>query len=196
MDELITKISKLFKKHGIKSVTMDDIAREFSISKKTLYQNFKNKNEVIEKIAQLEFKCELEDLENICHSHANAIEQLLALSKYLANKLNNFNPSLTYDLTKYYPLIWKKFNKKRKKQISSLINQNIQTGIEQDFYHKNIKSDIITDFYMFKFDINGFESYNGLKENFDEIFNTLFVCHVRGISNNKGIKYIEKLFIV
>jgi len=196
MDKLKIKISQLFKKYGIKSVTMDDIAREFGISKKTLYQHFKNKNDVIEKIAQLEFKTELEDLKNICHSHSNAIEQLLALSKYLANKLHNLNLSLTYDLSKYYPLIWEEFITKRTKQISSLINQNIQTGIEQGYYQKKTKSDIITAIYMFNFVINGFESYNGLKENFDEIFNTLFVYHVRGIANNKGIKYIEKQFSV
>ena len=53
MDKLITKISTLFKKYGIKSITMDDIAREFGISKKSLYEHFKNKNDVIEKIAQM-----------------------------------------------------------------------------------------------------------------------------------------------
>jgi AcrR family transcriptional regulator len=196
MDELVTKISKLFKKYGIKSVTMDDIARKFGISKKTLYKNFKNKNEVIEKFVQLEFNTEVNDLEKICHSHSNAIEQFLALNKYLANKLYNLNLALTYDLSKYYPLIWEEFNTKIRKQISSLINQNIQIGIEQGFYHKNIRSDIITAFYMFKFDINAFESYDGLKENIDEIFNTLFVYQVRGIANSKGIKYIEEQFSV
>ena len=114
MHELIIKISNIFKKYGVKSVTMDDIAHELGISKKTLYQHFENKNDIINKVAQYEMKNECDELAKLCTLHSNAIEQLLMISKHIISKLYNLNPLLTYSMNKYYPLIWEKFLRQRK----------------------------------------------------------------------------------
>jgi TetR/AcrR family transcriptional regulator, cholesterol catabolism regulator len=98
MDELINEISNLFKKYGIKSVSMDDVAKEFGISKKTLYQHFENRDEIVYRVAQYELKNEYEELQKLIGLYSNAIDQLLNISKYLLGKLQNLNPSLTYDM--------------------------------------------------------------------------------------------------
>jgi TetR/AcrR family transcriptional regulator, cholesterol catabolism regulator len=195
MNELISKISNLFNKYGIKSITMDDIARELGISKKTLYQHFENKNDIINKVAQYEIKSEHDELAKLCTLHSNAIDQLLMISKHIISKLYNLNPSLTYSMNKYYPLIWENFLKQRKEYILTLLKQNFQTGMEQGIYLEDINIDIITVFRFFLLDIKGFEIYKeGLNGDYDKMFNALFMFHIRGIANNKGIKYLEDLF--
>jgi TetR/AcrR family transcriptional regulator, cholesterol catabolism regulator len=196
MNELISKISNLFNKYGIKSITMDDIARELGKSKKTLYQHFENKNDLINKVAQYEMQSELDELTKLCTLYSNAIDQLFMISKHIISKLYNLNPSLTYSMNKYYPLIWAKFLRQRKEYILPLLKQNFQTGIKQGIYLKNIKIDIITVFHFFFLDIKGFEIYKeGLIVNYDKMLNALFRFHIHGIANNKGIKYLENLFI-
>jgi len=174
---------------------MDDIACELGISKKTLYQHFENKNDVILKVTQYELKSECDELNKICILHSNAIYQILVVSKYLVCKLHNLNSSLTYDMNKYYPQIWEKLNNQRKEYLLALIKRNFQIGMKQGIYQKNLNIDIIAALYTFLLDIKGFEIYNdGLNADFDKIFKTLFIYHIHGIANQEGIEYLEKQF--
>jgi hypothetical protein len=174
---------------------MDDISRELGISKKTLYQHFKNKNDLIYKVTQFELKNECVELDKLCDIHSNAYDQLLIISKYIVRKLHNLNSSLTYGMYKYYPQIWEKLNNQRKEYLLALIKQNFQTGMKQGIYRSNLNSDSITIFYTFLFDIKGFEIYKeGLNSDFDKMFNSLFMYHIWGIANNNGIEYLDKQF--
>lgn len=172
---------------------MDDIARELAISKKTLYQHFENKNDIIEEVTKHEIKTEREEINKLCIAYPNAIDQLLIISKYIVSRLHNINPSVTFNMDKLYPIIWEKMNAQRKEFILSIISQNFQIGVKQGFYRSNLNTDSITVFYTFMLDIKGFEIYKDeLKNDFDKVFNTLFMYHLHGIINNQGIKHIEK----
>jgi len=103
MNDLLENISTLYKKYGVKSVTMDDIAGEFGISKKTLYQHFKNKVDVIDKVAHYEFDKEGEELEKLYQEHKHVIDQLYAVSKFMIEMNFKLTLSLTYSMDKYYP---------------------------------------------------------------------------------------------
>jgi AcrR family transcriptional regulator len=194
-DELISRTSDLFKNYGIKSITMDDIAIEFGISKKTIYKHFENKNDIVYQVAQHELRSEYKVLRKLFKQYSNAIDQLLVTSKYIAGNLRFLNHSLTYDMNKFYPQIWEKLIFQRKKSILNLIKQNLRTGIEQGIYQRNLNIDIIAVFYTSLLDVKGFEIVNdSLNEDFDKMFNTLFMYHIHGIANNVGIKYLEKKF--
>lgn len=192
INELLDKISILFKRYGIKIITMDDIAHELCISKKTLYQYFKNKSDVVEKFARFELKSELDQLKNIYQSQSNPIEQFLTINRYLTDNLRNFNPSLNYDLNKYYPKLCNELSIQRKTQIILIIKQNLHSGVEQGLYLKSINPDIISSFYMMGLEAKVFELYfNEFKENFDEISDTLLIYYIRGIATDIGIKYLQ-----
>lgn len=194
-DELISRISDLFKKYSIKSITMDDIAKELGISKKTLYKHFENKNDIVYQVTQGVLKSEYEGLYKLFKQYSNAIDQLLVTSKYIASNLRFLNPSLTYDMNKYYPHIWEKLISQRRESILNLINQNLKTGIEQGLYQRNLNTNIIAVFYCSLLDVKGFEIVNdSLNEDFDNMFNTLFMYHIHGIANNLGIEYLEKQY--
>lgn len=88
MDELLVKISILFKKYGTRSITMEDIAKELCISKKTLYQHFENKYDIVLKIGNFELENERIELEKQIENQKNEIDQLLIISKFRLNGQN------------------------------------------------------------------------------------------------------------
>jgi len=190
--EIIKKVSELYMKYGIKSVTMDDLARELGISKKTLYQYFKDKDDVVSKVVRQGMENQMGDLCELCKPNSNAIDELLIMSKYLTNKIQKANMSFTYDLQKYYPEVWKWVFESRKEHILKHVKENMKAGIKQGFYRKDLNFDIISAFYIFRLDVQWFELVSSLDFKFEEIFNALFIYHIRGIANNKGIEYLEK----
>lgn len=195
MNEYLPFISNLFKKYGVKSIAMDDISWKLGISKKTLYQHFENKNDIIYKVMEFEIKSEYDELNRLISLHSNAIDQALILSKRILNSLRAINDSVTYDMRKYYPQIWEKLINQRKEYILKIIKLNFQLGIKQGIYRKNLNTNIIAVIYAFRLDLNGLEIYKDrLNTDFDKMFNTLFMLHLRGIANKKGIDYLEEQF--
>jgi len=195
MNNLLDNISTLFKKYGVKSVTMDDIAREFGISKKTLYQHFENKTGVVYKVAHYELNKEIDELENLYESHKHVIDQLYAISKFIVKNNLLLNPSLIYSVEKYYHQLWVEIINRRKDFVLALISKNFKEGIKQGVYRKDINIDIIQIFYAFLLNIKNDIFFNDkTKEKFEDIFNAIFAYHIRGIANNVGIEYLEKQF--
>lgn len=192
MDEIIVSISTLFMKYGIKSVSMDDVSRELGISKKTLYQYFKDKDELVTKVVEHHAELLSGEMFKMVSENANAIEQLLKVSKFVSQYLKNINPSVTYDLKKYYPQIWKNVNLNNRDYIFNQIKQNMINGIKEGLYRSDINIDIITHFYLFRMEMS--QTYEMIVENkysYEEIFNTSFNYHIRGIANKKGLEYLE-----
>lgn len=192
MLEIVKKITDLFMKYGIKSVTMDDVARELGISKKTLYQHFKDKDEVVSKVLEYEKKIQRGALCKLCNSKSNAIDELLIVSKYLSEKFQKISPSFSYDLQKYYPSKCKKLIEERNNHVFKQIKQNMLNGIEQGLYLNNLNLDIISSFYIFRLDNRVADYYTASGFGFNEVFQTLIIYHIRGIANKKGIEYLEK----
>ena len=181
-------------RYGIRSVTMDDIARELSISKKTLYQHFTDKDDLVKKIVESylnEQKCEITRL---CTYDMNAIDILLIISKYLTKQMTEINLSVNYDLQKYYPECWKVVENYRETHMLENIRLNITNGIKQGLYRNDFNIDIIAKGYILRFNpddnIQDWIKNSGLT--FEEVYQTLFIYHIRGIANKKGLEYLEQ----
>jgi len=196
MNDLIENISIRCKKYGVKSVTMDDIAKEFGISKKTLYQDFENKTDVVYKIAHFEFDKEREELEKLCQEHKHIIDQLFVISKFIVKSNLLLSPSLIYSMEKYFHQIWDELINKRREFVLNFIDKNFQEGMNQGIYRSDINLSVVKLFYSFLLNIKSVEFFNDrTKEKFNDTFNTIFIYHIRGIANNVGIEYLEKQFL-
>jgi len=194
MKEIISKVSELYLKYGIKSVTMDDVARELGISKKTLYLHFKDKDELVKKVVDLHLFGMHEDMKNLVPKNVNAIEELLFVSKFITQYFNKINPSVTYDLQKYYPEVWKNIATNRREHIYERIIDNMKRGMKEGLYRQDIHIDIIAHFYLFRMEMSQtFDLIVDHKYSFEEIFNTSFHYHIRGIASKKGIEFLENL---
>lgn len=105
---LIRNSKELFWRYGIKSVTMDDIARELGMSKKTLYQLVSDKTELVSKVVEMELESITHKMECTCQMDCNAITSLFNLYTCMKNLVQNHAPNLNYDLKKYYPDLYKR----------------------------------------------------------------------------------------
>jgi TetR/AcrR family transcriptional regulator, cholesterol catabolism regulator len=192
MKEIIEKVSCLYLKYGIKSVTMDDVARDLGISKKTLYQYFTDKDDLVKKVVDYHMDIQHEKMKEFAMAKLNAIEELLMVSKFIAGFLKSINPSVTYDIQKYYPEIWKNITSNRRDHIYNQIIDNMKRGIKEGFYRKDLNIDIIANFYLLRLDTaTTLDMITENKYPYEEIFNTFFSYHIRGIANQKGIEYLE-----
>ena len=189
---IIEKVGELFKKYGIKSVSMDDIAQQLSISKKTLYQYFKDKADLVTKVVN-SHHCEKDqkflDIEN---SNMNAIDALIEVSKHVIEMLKSINPPILYDLRKYYPELTKELIVNRKEHVLNNIKNNLLKGISEGLYREDINPDVISAIYIKRMDDIIFEDeMQQLNIPQHELFTQLFVYHIRGIVSNKGLMYFE-----
>jgi len=191
--EIIENTLLLFMKLGIKSVTMDDIARHLGISKKTLYKYVEDKDDLVRK--SLGYSSEMENAEmyKLCAKEQNAIDESFEISNYVFKHIRYIHPSIIFDLQKYHPEAWKEFSKAKKEQTNKCYMDNIKKGIKEGLYRKDINSEIVTKFYTSRFEVI-FDPEIFPTDKFDpaEIYLEIFRYHIRGIASEKGIKYLSK----
>jgi AcrR family transcriptional regulator len=197
MDErfknIIGKTLDLFKKYGIRSVSMDDIARELSISKKTIYQYVSNKEDLIAEVLEYEndtLKVLIDNLEN---DEVNAIDALLEVSLFFSKEIRETNPVLSFDLNKYYPELYRKHvNEKREFGYKKIYN-NLLIGKSQGLFREELNPELVARLYVQKIeDVMDPEFLDSAKFSFETVFKVMFENHIRGISNPTGIEYYEK----
>jgi len=192
-DRIIEQSMMLFLRYGIKSITMDDIARELGMSKKTLYQYVDNKADLIENIIRQHIDNEKMALTTIRQYTKDAIEEMLMIAKHVIQLLRETPPSMAYDLQKHYRPSWDMMEKFNHKHIYSVIQENIDKGIEQGIYRADINSDIIAKLYVAKSSFVVDEELFPLSEyNKEILFKEYINYHIHGIASPKGLKLLEK----
>ncbi len=194
MQDIIQKIADIYFRYGIKSVTMDDLARELGISKKTLYLHFNDKKDVVIKVIDHIIKaqkCGISDALN--KPGTNAIDKLMMMTHFFAEHLKNSNASLTYDLQKYYPDVWDEVIEFKREEVYRHIIDNIETGIREGLYNDDMNYEIIARAYVSRMEMYQTDLWQPLdKYPLPEVFHTLFIYHIRGIASKKGMNYLEK----
>lgn len=181
-------------RYGIKSVTMDDIARELGISKKTLYKFVENKADLIQKIFHEYIKCEKGEMDQILHASANAIEEIQNIGKYVIQQLRELAPTVLYDLQKYYRESWTLLQSLHQQYIYQVIKANLERGIKEGLYREDLDSDIIAKLYVGKTSLLVDEGLFPLKR-YDKgsLFKEYIKYHVQGIASPKGLKLFKEL---
>lgn len=133
----LSKVSELFYLHGAKSLTMDEIAREFSMSKKTLYQHYKNKEELIGEVLdfilnEIVEKLSLEQIVDV-----NPISNMFCRQKDMEEFSNSNRSLFIRQLQKYYPTVFENHLVEMDKKLSVIIINNIEKGRELGLYRKD-----------------------------------------------------------
>lgn len=151
MDEntiFLTKASDLFIENGAKTLTMDEIAKAFGISKKTLYIKYKNKEELIE--AVLHFKLEeiITRLKYLDQTVENAVERMFCRDEEIENVAHSNNSLLIKQLIKYYPSIFNKHMMEFSDKFSEVMIHNIAKGREQGYYRENFDAEVYSKLFF------------------------------------------------
>jgi AcrR family transcriptional regulator len=193
VDRILSESLRLFMKNGIRSISMDDIAKELGMSKKTIYQYVANKTELIEMV--LDFMREKES--NVCIdgdiTKMNAIDILLAVSKNVSRQMKDLNPINAYELQKYYPSIYREFILKKRDHVYTTLKQNFEQGIAEGIYRNDLDIDLVARLYIQKLvDVHDPEFLSSVNFGFEKVFQVMFDNHIRGIANAEGLAYYEK----
>jgi len=193
LNAIMLKSAAMFQEYGIRSISMDDICREMGISKKTIYQYFDNKTDLIKKLLDHISYAHEDEKTKLREMNLNAIDVLLEVSKHISRNIKKFNPSVTFDLKKYYPEIFKEFIEKKHGVLFEDIKENLEQGIKEGFYRENLNVDLIARLYVKKIeDIHDSEYWKCEDISFEMVFEVVFESHIRAISNIKGVEYFEK----
>ncbi|HPD65728.1 MAG TPA: TetR/AcrR family transcriptional regulator [Bacteroidia bacterium] len=193
LDDILFHSLRIFKKYGIKRITMDDLSREMGISKKTLYRFIENKVDLLEKVIDYENKKIDELFNRYEETGENSIDVLFNLSFDVIRMLKEINPVFTYDLQKIYPELCREhFEQKRKKTFEN-IKKNLLKGIEEGVYRKDIDVEMVALLYVQNMEnVMNPDFLYGPSFSASGLFKVMFENHIRSIANEKGMKYFEE----
>jgi len=186
-NELIDKSAMIFLRHGIRSVTMDDLARGLGVSKKTLYNYFKDKDDLVTLIVTTliernQVACEIGRLKS-----ETAIDAMMNISEFSTRLFTEIHSSVFYDLQKYFPEAWDIIKQYRLEFISDQITQNIIRGQEEGVYIAELDPKIMTGIHLsivsMLTDSDIFEV--GTNE-YGKLLEEIVLFQLRGIVNDKG----------
>lgn len=192
-DRIIESATELFYRFGIKSITMDDVAKHLAMSKKTLYRFFRDKGDMV-------MKCCMHDMhnrecvfKNIADEAKDPIQELMMLMKHLQTMFMKMNPNLFYDMKKYHPDVWKYFREFKDQNMMQMIESNLRKGIEQGLYRQDINIPVVARLRLQEVEM-GFDPDTFPPDKFAlaDVQVALFDHFMHGITTLKGHKLINK----
>lgn len=187
------KADELFRRYGIKSVTMDEIANQLGVSKKTIYHSFSDKNELVDEVIADMLQFNKECCQNYKANSQNAIHEIFMALDMLQVIFDNMNPSILHDIERNYPLTYKKFKEYKYKFLYELVKDNMIRGIDEELYRSEINIDVVAkirlETMMLPFDEQLFP-----KNKFSMVFlhQQIIEYFLFGIASLKGYKLILK----
>lgn len=192
-ERILVKAHEQFNRYGIRSVSMDDIAAELGMSKKTLYQYFADKDELVEAcfgnvMGRHQSQCQVDRLRA-----ENPVHEVFLAFDMTQQTFTNMNPAVLYDMKKYHPGAYKKFHEFKYSFLYQLIVSNLQKGIEEELYRPDIDVDVMArlriESVMLPFDPDVFPNN---RTHLIHIEQQLFEHFLYGLVTTKGQKLIQK----
>jgi len=143
IERIIEGGEELFLTAGIKSVTMDDIAKHLGISKKTIYHFFKDKNELVVALVNKKLREDEEQMNDIISKSANVIEEMINMMKCSEDIFSRINPIVIHDMQKYHPDAWKQFQNFKADVLIRTLEELLIKGMKQGYIRPEIDVKII-----------------------------------------------------
>ncbi|MDQ7916338.1 TetR/AcrR family transcriptional regulator [Mesonia sp. MT50] len=193
-EKILNKATEMFLDLGFKSVTMDDIAENLGISKKTIYAHYKTKSKLVEACSIELYNSITEGIDEIIAEELNPINEILCIHQYILKRLREEKSSPQYQLKKYYPNIDKNLRLNKMVRMKECVVCNLNRGVKEGLYRKDIRVDIVYRFYYMM--LEGIKNSEYFPE---ENYPTSFLVkhfldyHIRGIVSAKGQVILEKL---
>ncbi|MFT5581022.1 MAG: AcrR family transcriptional regulator [Psychromonas sp.] len=194
-EEILLRASQMFMHFGLKSVTMDDLAKEMGVSKKTLYQEFADKKDLINQTLDQIFAHDIDLYKEVKQNSANAIDTLFNFISEITKKMEMVHPSIFFDLQKYYPKAWQKINDHRRNFIGKTIQQNVLQGQKEGLYRNELEPDLISSIYItitqgvITGEVKSKQEENNLIKDFKKVLSFMLY----GMATEKGKTHINNI---
>ena len=192
-ERILEKATDLFMQYGIRSITMDEIAAQLGISKKTIYQFFTDKDAMVEAVVDMEMNCNEEECRTFSQSADNAVHEIFIAMEGMEEMLKSMNPQLIHDLEKYHPVAFKRLKQYKYQFLSTIIRENLDRGMREEIYRTDMNADLVTRHRI----ETAFMPFNqeAFPQNKFPMSQTCFelgTLFLHSICNIKGKKLIEK----
>ncbi|MEW7289008.1 TetR/AcrR family transcriptional regulator [Aquimarina sp. 2304DJ70-9] len=193
-EKIVEKANDMFLNLGFKSITMDDLASEMGISKKTIYTHFQNKTKLVEATTHHLF-CKINDgINAILKENLDPIEELYAIKTFVMHHLKNEKVAPIHQLEKYYPKIHQGLKAKQFEVFQQCVVDNLRRGIEKGVFRKNIDIQFISRIYFIG--TNGIKDKNMFPEQIfpvTKLMDDYLEYHILGITTEKGRTILNNL---
>ena len=189
---ILTKSHELFMLYGIRSVSMDEIANHLGISKKTIYQYFKDKDALVEGVINIEIEMHQDEFSKYAAISENAIHELFLTLDTVEEMLKHMNPSVMFDLQKYHSSAFEKFRTHKNTFFYDIIKANIERGKQEGLFRADIDVDVLTRYRLANmFLMFDFEHFPSNKFTPIQIISETTDNFLHGMSTQAGLKIIE-----
>jgi AcrR family transcriptional regulator len=187
------KAHEMFMRYGIRSVSMDDIALQLGMSKKTLYQYFADKDEMVDAVLNDEVSKGQQDCIGCFQESKDAVEEIMLTMELIAEQFRNMNPMVLYDLQKFHFASFQKFLKYKNEFLLEVVRKNMERGIKEELFRPEINVDILSRFrletIMMTFNMDVFPPN---KYDLGNVTREIITHYLYGLSTLKGYKLILK----
>ena len=191
-EKIVNKAMELYIKRGVKSVTMDQVASFTGVSKRTIYENFKDKQDLVQNVADMYVADYLmEEKRNISEAE-NVIHEIFISLDYMRKRVKS-DQNFLFDIAKFFPEIHERNMVSRQHEGEYKMRQRINNGIKQGFFIADVDIDLVVMVFtttMRRFDLNFFDINKNISP--IEFFSYITIYFFRGISTEKGIAEIDR----
>ncbi|HXB35795.1 MAG TPA: TetR/AcrR family transcriptional regulator [Puia sp.] len=191
-ERILMKAADLFCRYGIRTITMDEIASQLGISKKTIYQFFTDKDDMVSAVIEQEIQRNEMECGNFREAASDAVHQIFLALQSLEEMLKYTNPLMLYDLEKHHPASFQKLREYKYRFLYQVILENLEWGVSTDLYRPDIDKDIVAKarieaaFLVFNPDVFPHSRYRISEVNFE-----LAMLFLHGVATDKGKQLIE-----
>jgi AcrR family transcriptional regulator len=190
---IINKARDLFFSYGLKSVSMDDLARKSGTSKKTIYQLVADKNELVDKVVEDLVRCHTEALGQCTAEARNAVEEVMLRGRVPFVTLASVNRNFFYELEKFFPFAWSRLITHRRQVMVPAIVANLERGVSEGHYRGDLNKNLIAGIRLQQI-ITALDpkEFTGQNISTQQLMNDLTEFYLHAITNNKGKQLLNK----
>ena len=192
-DRIKQKADELYRRYGIKSVTMDEIASQLGVSKKTIYHSFSDKNELVDAVIVDMLDHNRQCCQSDREKSQNAIHEVYLAMEMLQVMFDNMNPSILFDIERNYPATFAKFKEYKYNYLFKMVKENIERGKKEELYRPEVNTDVVAkirlETMLLPFDEELFPKH---KFSLVTVQQQLIEYFLFGIASLKGYKLITK----
>jgi AcrR family transcriptional regulator len=192
-ERIMIKAEEMFMQYGIRSVSMDDIANQLGMSKKTLYQYYADKDELVDAVVDGHIQEIQTDCLNCQKDAKDAVHEIFITMERIMEEFSNMNPMLLYDMEKFHFRAYQRFRDHKDKFLAKVIRDNLEWGIKDELYRPEIDVDVLCKFrlesMMLPFNVSVFPPG---KYNLGDLCGKIIEHFVYGLATIKGHKLIQK----
>jgi len=193
-EKIIHKSAELFLEYGFKSVTMDEIASELAVSKKTIYTYFNNKTHLVECVGEFVKDQIHEEIDLVIAKELNPIEELYEIKRTVMKRLKDEKSSPQYQMEKYYPELYKRLRQSQFEKMLTCVQKNVDRGINEGWYREEIHRIFTTRIYiagMFNLKDEAFFKATDLSQK--QLYEEFLNYHMRSIVTEQGLERLKEI---